>query len=60
MTGSNWTPASANGNMTLTWDKENTRISPGQSVPAILTLSVSPTIVDITDFSVQINVIGTN
>ena len=57
---SNWTPANANGPLTLTWNQEGTRLTPGQSVAATLTLTVSPTIADITNFSVQINITGTN
>ena len=60
MSTSSWSPTSANGPITVTWDKENTRINPAQSVAAVLTLNVSPSIVDITNFSVQINIAGTN
>ena len=60
MSTSNWNPTSANGPITVTWDKENTRINPAQSVAAVLTLNVSPSIIDITNFSVQINITGTN
>ena len=57
---SNWTPAGADGPMTLTWNQGGTRLQPGQSVAATLTLVVSPTIADVTSFSVQINITGTN
>jgi hypothetical protein len=60
MTASNWTPASANGPITLTWNQEGTRLQPGQSVAATLTLAVSSTIVDVTNFNVQISIFGTN
>jgi hypothetical protein len=60
METSNWTPAGAEGPIALTWNQEGTRLQPGQSVAATLTLSVSPTIADITNFSVQINITGTN
>ena len=60
MTTLNWSPANANGPITLTWNQEGTKLQPGASVPAILTLSVSSSIIDITSFSIQINVIGTN
>lgn len=59
MTTSNWSFTN-NGNMTLTWNQEGTRINPGQSVAAVLTLAVSPNIVDITTFNVQISITGTN
>ena len=60
MTASAWNPTSANGPITLTWNKENTKINPGQSVAATLTLVVSSSITDVTGFSVQINITGTN
>jgi hypothetical protein len=59
MTASNWNPSTANGNMTLSWNQENTNINPGQIVEAALTLAVSPNIVEITNFSVQISINGT-
>jgi len=59
MTTSNWSQG-ANGPITLTWNQEGTRLQPGQSVAAVLTLAVSPTISDITNFNVQINIAGTN
>jgi hypothetical protein len=59
MTNSNWIPSTASGNMTLTWNQEGKRLNPDQSVAALITLAVSPTIVDITNFSVQISITGT-
>jgi hypothetical protein len=59
MTTSNWSPASANGPLTITWNQEGTRLGPGQSVAAVITLAVSPTITDITSFNVQITITGT-
>lgn len=59
MTTSTWSPANANGPITVTWDKEGTVLSPGQSTAAVITLTVSPTITGITSFGVQINIIGT-
>jgi hypothetical protein len=60
MTTSSWSPASANGPITITWNREGTRLTPGQSTTATLTLTVSSSIVDITNFSVKINITGTN
>jgi hypothetical protein len=54
-----WTPTSANGPITISWDKEGTRIAPGQSTTAVITLTSSSSIVDITTFSVQILISGT-
>jgi len=60
MTTSNWSPTTANGPITITWNQEGTDLMPGQSTAATLTLTVSSSIVDITSFSVQINIGGTN
>ena len=60
MTTTNWSPASANGPITITWNQEGTTLSPGQSTVATLTLTVSSSEVGITDFSVQIYITGTN
>jgi hypothetical protein len=59
MATSGWNPANANGPISITWDKEGTKLSPGQSTAAVLTLTVSPTITDITSFNVQITITGT-
>jgi uncharacterized protein YcnI len=59
MNTSGWNPTSANGPITLTWDQEGTKLNPGQSTAAILTLKVSSTIVDVTNFSVSISITGT-
>ncbi len=60
MSASNWNPVNANGPVTVTWNQVGTRLQPGQSVAAILTLMVSSSITDVTNFSVQINIIGTS
>jgi len=57
---SNWSPASADGPIILTWNQGGTRLQPGQSIAANLTLTVSPTITDVTNFNVQINITGIN
>jgi hypothetical protein len=54
-----WTPTSANGPIAISWDKEGTRIAPGQSTTAVITLTSSSSIVDVTTFSVQIMISGT-
>jgi hypothetical protein len=60
MTTSSWNPTSANGPITITWNQQSTDLQPGASVAAILTLTVSSSTVDITSFSVNINIGGTN
>ncbi len=54
-----WNPTNANELITITWNCEGTRLQPGQSTVATLTLTVSPNITDITNFSVQISITGT-
>jgi hypothetical protein len=56
---SNWNPTTANGPITISWDKEGTRLLPGQSTTAVIKLTSSSSIVDITNFSVQIMISGT-
>jgi hypothetical protein len=56
---STWTPTTANGPITISWDKESTRLTPGQSTTAVITLTSSSSIVEITNFSVQILISGT-
>lgn len=59
MTKANWIPPGANGPITVTWNREDTTLSVGQSVAATLTLTVSSGISGITGFSVDIVVTGT-
>jgi hypothetical protein len=59
MTTSTWNPTNANGPIAITWDREGTRLQPGQSTAVALTLTVSPSITGITNFSVQISITGT-
>ena len=56
---SSWTPITANGPITVSWDKEGTRLMPGQSTAAVIKLISSSSIVDLTTFSVQILISGT-
>jgi len=58
LTTSNWDPAIADGPITVSLDKTGTRLSPGQSTAASITLTVSPTTVDITNFSLTITITG--
>jgi hypothetical protein len=59
MTTNGWSPTSANGPLTLTWNKEGTTLSAGISTAATLTLTVSSSISGITTFSVNIVISGT-
>lgn len=59
MNTSNWSPASANGPIMISWNQAGTRLAPNQSVAATLTLTASSGITDITNFNVQISIVGT-
>lgn len=59
MTTENWTPAVASIYMTLSWNRESYVLSSGSVVQAVLTLSVSSSVSDITDFSFDIIITGT-
>lgn len=59
MTGANWNPASANGPITLTWNREGTTLSANQVATATLTLSASSSISGITTFNVDVVITGT-
>jgi len=58
MTTTNWNPTNANGPITLIWNKEGTKLSAGQVITAMLTLSVSESIAGITTFSHTILISG--
>ena len=60
MATNEWTPTGANGPITLTWNKDGTILQSGQSVAATFTLSASSSIANVTSFSVQITITGTN
>ncbi len=59
MTKSNWDPTSANGPITITWNREGSTLGPGLYTTATLTLSVSSGISGITAFNVDIVITGT-
>ncbi len=59
MATSNWNPTSANGPISVSWNRQSQVLSAGSSIAATLTLSVSSSIDGITDFSVNIVVTGT-
>lgn len=59
MTTDNWNPASASSNMTLSWNREDRVLNAGSVVQAVLTLSVSSDISEITNFSFYLIITGT-
>jgi hypothetical protein len=56
MTTANWNPPSASGYMTVTWNKEGYGLPAGTVVQAVLTLTVSSSITNVTSFSVDITI----
>jgi hypothetical protein len=59
MATNGWSPAGAGSSMSLSWNRESTVLSAGQSIDATLTLTVSSGISSITSFSVYIVITGT-
>jgi hypothetical protein len=59
ITSSSWQPANADNYIAISWNKEGTKLAPGQSTEATIKLSVLPDIFDITNFNVQITITGT-
>lgn len=60
MTTESWNPIEAKNYITITWDKEGQGLDAGQSVKAVLTLTVSASVVQtsIRDFSFTIVIRG--
>jgi hypothetical protein len=59
MTGENWSPASADGPLTLTWNQDGTTLDANQVATATLTLTALSSISGITTFNVDIVIICT-
>lgn len=55
----NWNPPGASTYITISWNKQGTQLSAGQSVAATLTLTMSSSITGITSFSNTITISGT-
>lgn len=58
MATSDWVPSVANRSISLTWDMQGVSLEPEHVEAATITLSVSPDVSGITDFSVKITIIG--
>ncbi|MCK4474870.1 hypothetical protein KAU30_03415 [Candidatus Bathyarchaeota archaeon] len=59
MTTDNWNPSSASDHITLTWDSEDYVLDSDSVVQAVLTLSVSSDISEVTSFGFDIIISGT-
>jgi hypothetical protein len=59
MTLSNWNPTIASSSLTLSWDRQNYLLNPGQSIQATLTLTVASSTGSLTTFSCDVTITGT-
>ena len=59
MTTTNWAPSNANTYLTLTWNRANYVLAVGSSVSATLTLTASASAGNLTTFSFNIVITGT-
>jgi hypothetical protein len=53
LTSANWNPSNTSNYMSLSWNYSGQILKPNEVIPLKLTLTVSPTICDITDFSLE-------
>ena len=60
MTVGDWNPSEASAYMTLTWNSESSQVNVQSVLQAVLTLSVSSSISDVTNFSFDITITGTD
>ena len=58
LTVENWTPTNASSHLTLTWDKESTKLDPDQVTMATLILSADLEITSIDNFAFDIIITG--
>lgn len=59
MTTGNWSPSAASAHITVGWNRDSYGLGSGNLVEAVITLSVSQEITDVTDFSFDITIVGT-
>ncbi|MCW3986409.1 MAG: hypothetical protein NWE91_08410 [Candidatus Bathyarchaeota archaeon] len=59
MTTDNWIPSSASTYMTLSWDSEGSQVNANSVLETVLTLSVASNISEISSFSFDITITGT-
>ena len=59
MTVDNWDPSAASTYMTMNWNQESSQVNGQAVLETLLTLSVSPSISDIFNFSFDITITGT-
>jgi hypothetical protein len=59
MTTDNWSPTSAPVYISISWNRQNHILTPNTVVETVINLSVSPNITDITSFSFDLIITGT-
>jgi hypothetical protein len=59
MSPSNWNPSTASSYLSITWNYNGQAINPNEYVRVTLTLTVSESIAGISNFSFDINLVGT-
>ena len=59
MTANNWNPTNATTSLTLTWNQQNTGLPAGQSIQAVITLTVASNCGSMTTFSCSVTITGT-
>ena len=59
MTVDNWNPTSASSYLTLSWNKQNTNLNPGESTPATLTLTATTNTDNLSNFGCSVTFTGT-
>ena len=60
LSAANWSPAQASTHITISWNKQGTQLTAGQSIQAVVTITVSSNITGITNFSNTISITGTS
>jgi hypothetical protein len=60
MTTNTWIPSNTPTYVTVTWNRENAVVNPGNNVQANVTLTVSPSITGITTFTFTLVITGTS
>jgi hypothetical protein len=58
MASSNWNPATASSVLTLSWNRQNTVLAAGQSIPATLTLVAAANTGSLTTFGCDVTITG--
>ncbi len=58
MTYQNFNPPVAQNYITIQWNQQDTILGVGQAVPANFVLKVSPLVLDVTNFSLQLSING--